>query len=91
MSDPAVVEALASRKEDDDGPAVVPIEGFGAVESRLANIEDRLVQLIYATLRTDSAGAPGAARPVYPHKEAREQKRRAGMRAFELQLIPGGE
>lgn len=70
---------------------MVPIEGFGPIEARLANLEDRLVQLICAVTRTDSAGAPTAARPVYPHKQARENKRRADMRAFELQLIPGGE
>jgi hypothetical protein len=71
---------------------VVPIEGFGSVESRLANIEDRLIQLIYAILRVDSSAAPTAARPVYPHQQAREDKRRADMRAFVLQLVPeGGE
>lgn len=70
---------------------MVPIEGFGTVEARLASVEDRLIQLIYAFGRVDPAGAPTAARPVYPHVQAREEKRKARMRAFELQLIPGGE
>ncbi|MFI7191481.1 hypothetical protein ACIBQ0_17240 [Nocardia nova] len=87
-----MVEALAAREEtrDDEEPQV-PIEGFGTVEARLANIEDRLGQLVCVIARSDPAGIPTAARPVYPHKTLREQQRRAAMRAFELLLIPGGD
>lgn len=90
LADPDVIEAMASR-DDEDGPQVVPMEGFGSIDSRLANMEDRLAQLIYAGARLDPSAAPTVPRPVYPHVQVREEKRRARMRAFELQLIPGGE
>ncbi|WP_280317301.1 hypothetical protein [Nocardia wallacei] len=68
----------------------MPIEGFGPIEARLANLEDRIAQLICVTARQDAALAPRASRPDYPHVRLRENARRANLRDLELQLIPGG-
>ncbi|MBF6328730.1 hypothetical protein [Nocardia transvalensis] len=86
LQDPEVVAALAAQEDDDSN--TVPIEGFGPIEARLANIEDRLIQLIYAVARVDSTAAPTAARPQYPHIHLREHARREDLRDLERQLIP---
>ncbi|MEV4155409.1 hypothetical protein AB0J48_20500 [Nocardia salmonicida] len=87
LQDPEVVEALAAEEESDGD---LPIEGFGFLESRLATIEDRVTQLLWVSSKSDPAGAPRAARPVYPHIELREGMRRARMTNLEHQLIPEG-
>lgn len=86
LQDPDVVEALAA--EPDDESADLPIEGFGLIESRLAALEDRVTQAVWLLAKADPAGAPRAARPVYPHIQMREDKRRARMTRLEHQLIP---
>lgn len=97
LADPEVVAELIAREEAkekgeiEDEDLGLPLEGFGSIESRMARLEDRLVQLIHATLRVDMTGAEMAPRPEYPHIAERERIRREGMRAFELRLIPGGE
>lgn len=76
---------------DEDAEPEIPLEGFGPVEARLANIEDRLTQILYATGHVDPAGAPTTPRPRMPHIAHRAEIKRANDRAFELQLIPGGD
>ncbi|MGS2805329.1 hypothetical protein [Nocardia sp. MW-W600-9] len=53
-------------------------------------MEDRLAQLVWLTAKADPAGAPRAARPVYPHVQMREDRRRARMGRLESQLIAEG-
>lgn len=88
LQDPDVVEALAA--EPDDESPDLPIEGFGLIESRLAAMEDRLTQAVWLLSKADPAGAPRAARPVYPHLELREVMRRQRMTRLENLLIPEG-
>lgn len=88
LQDPDVVEALAA--EPDDESTDVPIEGFGPLAARLAALEDRLTQAVWLLAKADPAGAPRAARPVYPHIQLREDMRRARMTRLEHQLIPEG-
>ena len=89
LRSPEVVDALAAVAEDTEPD--IPLEGFGPVESRLANIEDRLTQVVYALGHVDPAGAPTTPRPRMPHIERRAEIKRDRDRAFELQLIPGGD
>jgi hypothetical protein len=89
LQDPDVVEALAAELDDDE-PADLPIEGFGLLESRLAAIEDRITQAVWLAAKADPAGAPRAARPVYPHIQMRQDMHRARMTHMEHQLIPEG-
>ncbi|MFI6215631.1 hypothetical protein ACIBCD_26870 [Nocardia brasiliensis] len=89
IQEPEVVAELAAQKEP-DRPTPPPIEGFGALESALAAMTDRLAQIVYATLRLDPNAAPVAPRPDYPHLAAREAIRRAPLIEMELQLT-GGE
>lgn len=89
LRDPDVIEALAQMPEPTESD--IPLEGFGPIEARLANLEDRLTQLIYAVAHADPAGAPHTPRPRMPHVVRRGELRRESSRAFELQLIPGGD
>ncbi|MBF6301165.1 hypothetical protein IU459_27005 [Nocardia amamiensis] len=89
LQDPDVVEQLAAA---DDAPAAdVPLEGFDRLDGWAADILDRLTQIVYATLRADIATAPTTPRPTLPHITRRAEYKRQRDRAFELQLIPGGE
>lgn len=67
------------------------MEGFDRLDSYAADIIDRLTQIVYATLRADLGAAPTAPRPTFPHIARRAERKRERDRAFELQLIPGGE
>lgn len=87
LQDPDVVEALAA---EPDGDGELPLEGYGFLESRLAAMEDRLTQAVWLLSKADPAGAPRAARPVYPHLELREVMRRQRMTRLENLLIPEG-
>lgn len=53
-------------------------------------MEDRLTQAVWLLSKADPAGAPRAARPVYPHLELREVMRRQRMTRLENLLIPEG-
>jgi len=87
LSDPAVAEQLADLESTISTP---PLEGYSTLHSRLDDVLDRLGQLVWAQAGADPTAAPAVTRPVYPHIEIREHRRRAGMRALEMQLT-GGE
>lgn len=89
LRDPEVVDALAAMPEDAEPE--IPLEGFTALHTRLANIEDRLTQLTYVTAHSEAAAAPLTPRPRMPHIERRAEIKRERDRAFEEQLIPGGD
>ncbi|WP_280471009.1 hypothetical protein [Nocardia cyriacigeorgica] len=75
---------------EDEQPIAPPIEGFTSTDARLADVIDRLTQLLYARGGIDPALAPLSQRPNYPHVELREQIRRAqGVGWLEQQLLPG--
>lgn len=86
LRDPDVAAALAEMDEDDE----VPLEGFGPLLGRLASIEDRLTQLLWATAKTDPSAAPAVPRPQYPHLVLREDNRRARMNRL-TSILTGGE
>ncbi|WP_029932511.1 hypothetical protein [Nocardia otitidiscaviarum] len=88
LTDPDIVEMLATA-ELDENPEI-PIEGFGPIDARLANLEDRLTQILYAVSRADSSMAPLTPRPTLPHEQRRQEIRRGRLRALESQLT-GGE
>jgi hypothetical protein len=92
LSDPEFVEALASQPEPEDSP--LPLDGWDAHLSRLANIEDLLWRLIYVSAHSDPSGAPAADRPEMPHvkrrREIQAQRKDARRHRVEMQLIPGG-
>ncbi|WP_228002137.1 hypothetical protein [Nocardia australiensis] len=69
----------------------IPLEGFDPLISRLANIEDLLTRVMYATAHADVATAPTAARPEPPHIQRRRELKRDKANAMELRLIPGGD
>lgn len=68
----------------------MPMEGFTPLMAKLTNIEDRLVQVIYATLHQDPSNAPLSPRPVLPHEKKRNEMRRGWLRSAVGRLIPGG-
>lgn len=88
LHEPAVIERLAQMPDPTNED--FPLEGFDPLMSRLANLEDLLTQLIYATARADATGAPTAARPVLPHIARRREMKRGKRSALEAQLTPGG-
>ncbi len=88
LTDPAVIEVLleAEELEDEDFPLV----GWDQSLARMANIEDLLGQILYATARIDPAAAPRAVRAVAPHVKRRneiKQQRRNANRAQKLALL----
>ncbi|MEV0031437.1 hypothetical protein [Nocardia sp. NPDC050793] len=89
IQDPEVVAELAAQKEP-DSPQPPPIEGFGHLEATLANLVDRVTQVVYASMRADPSVAPLTPRPDYPHVAARGQLRRASLDEMSMQLT-GGE
>jgi hypothetical protein len=72
--------------DDDDE---VPLEGFGLLAGRLASIEDRLAQLLWATVKADPSTAPSVPRPEYLHLAIREENRRARMNQMTTRLTGG--
>lgn len=74
----------------DPDPADYPLEGFDPLMSRIANLEDLVTRVLYATARVDPAGAPLAARPLPPHEVRRQELKRNKANSVELKLIPGG-
>lgn len=92
LRDPDIVQALAQLPDPEQGPP--PLEGFTPLVSRLANIEDLLLQLIYVTAHADASAAPSVPRPEIPHIAARAERdrnlKRAKSSRMEMQLIPGG-
>lgn len=84
-------EEAKARGEIEDEESSLPLEGFGARDARLANLEDLIAQLVHLTARVDMSRSDMASRPTYPHVAELARRRRDGLRAMELQLIPGGE
>lgn len=72
-------------EEDDE----VPLEGFSLLAGRLASIEDRLTQILWATAKADPSSAPSVPRPEYPHLALREEQRRARMNLMTSKLTGG--
>lgn len=89
IQEPDVVAELAAQPESDTA-SPPPIEGFGAREAAMADVLDRLAQVVYASLRADLAAAPRTPRPDYPHLATRERLRRAPLDEMAMQLT-GGE
>lgn len=73
-----------------ESAASIPLEGFDPVMARLANIEDYLARILFATAHADPSGAPMAARPEMPHVARRREIKQRKARAIEMRLIPGG-
>ena len=92
LSDPDVIAEMAAQPEpDDDGKRpTVPLEGFSALDGRIANLEDRITQLVALTARTGVGASELAARPEYPHIVERERVRRERLDDMIFRLT-GGE
>lgn len=92
LQEPDLVEALAAAPEPDEQE--MPLDGWDQYLARMANIEDLLTRILYATLHTDPSAAPSAPRPEMPYvkrrKEIQSQRKDAKRRHVEMQLIPGG-
>ncbi|HMH59213.1 MAG TPA: hypothetical protein VK537_08530 [Galbitalea sp.] len=54
-------------------PPPPPLEEFDPIRGELANMQDILWRILYATMRADPKGAPTAARPEMPW-EARQNE-----------------
>lgn len=74
----------------DPTSADIPLEGFSPLMSRLANLEDLLMRLIYTTAHADASTAPTAPRPEMPHIARRRELKRGRRNSLEQQLIGGG-
>ncbi len=87
LRDPQLIEFMATKALPKKAPPP-PLEEFDPIRAELANMQDILWRILYATLRADPKGAPTAARPEMPWEARQNELLSAKSEWIRRQMVP---